>query len=320
MPKGIVINFLPPAEQAEWVRRAEAAGFDEVWHEGGLIHAAAVVLASQRAAVGTGVLTVYNYEPAIVASAARLLQGLAGGRFRLGIGATTLPDAALQFPRERSHGAERMAEWIALMRRYFAGPPGPFRGRFFSLDILGSQPAIAIPIYVGALTPRMMRMAGRVADGVAGHPFWPAHWAREVILPAVEAGAREAGRPRPPVSGWIFTAIGPDRQTCRDDVRRYYARAIQGEPAKLDAIARRMGWEQAFAAVRAALAAGTTDAALAALPDTLLDALAITGPPDEARRQFAERWDGLYDVPVFYTPGGPRVNDYLAAVIETFGR
>jgi alkanesulfonate monooxygenase SsuD/methylene tetrahydromethanopterin reductase-like flavin-dependent oxidoreductase (luciferase family) len=205
------------------------------------------------------------------------------------------------------------------MRRYFAGEAGPFRGRFFALDILGSQPPIAIPIAVGALTPTMMRMAGRVADGVAGHPFWPARWAREVILPALAAGAAEAGRPRPPVSGWIFTAIGPDRQVCRDDVRRYYARAIQGEPAKLDAIARHLGWESAFEAVREALPSGDMDAVFAALPDELIDELAITGPPDAARRQFSERWKGIYDVPVFYTPGGPRVKDYLAAIIETFG-
>jgi alkanesulfonate monooxygenase SsuD/methylene tetrahydromethanopterin reductase-like flavin-dependent oxidoreductase (luciferase family) len=320
MPRGLVINFLPPAEQADWVRRAEAAGFDEIWHEGGLVHASAVALASQRAAVGTGILTVYAYELAIVASAARLLHEIAAGRFRLGIGSATLPDAALLFPRNRSHGAARLAEWIALIRRYFAGQSGPFRGRFFSVDIMANQPPVDIPVYVGALTPTMMRMAGRVADGVAGHPFWPARWAREVIVPAVEAGARLAGRSRPPVSGWIFTAIGPDRRLGRDDVRRYYCRAIQGEAAKLDAIARHLGWEQAFAAAGAARAAGGADAARAALPDELIDELAITGTPDEARRQFAERWDGVYDVPAFYTPGGPRVRDYLAAAIETFGR
>ena len=319
MARGLMINFLPPDEQAEWVRRAEAAGFDEVWHEGGLVHATAAVLASRRAPIGIGILTVYNYEPAIVASAARLLQGLANGRFRLGVGAATMPDAALLFPRDRSHGAARLAEWVELMRRYFAGEPGPFRGQFFRVDILGKQPPVEVPIAVGALTPTMLRMAGRVADRVAGHPFWPARWAREVILPAVAAGAAEAGRPRPPVSGWIFTAVGPDRQVCRDDVRRYYARAIQGEPAKLDAIARHLGWDRAFAAVREALPSGDTNAAFAALSDELIDELAITGPPAEARRQFAERWEGLYDVPVFYTPGGPRVNAYLAGAIEAFG-
>lgn len=320
MRRGLVINVLPPAEQAEWVRRAEAAGFDEIWHEGGLVHATAVALASQHATVGTGILAVYNYEPAIVASAARLLQEVTAGRFCLGIGAATLPDAALLVPRDRSHGAARLAEWIALMRRYFAGEPGPFRGRFFSVEIVAKQPAIDIPFYVGALTPTMMRMAGRVADGVAGHPFWPVQWAKDVILPAIEAGARLEGRSRPPVSGWIFTAIGPDRRRGRDDVRRYYSRAIQAEPAKLDAIARHLGWEQAFDAARAALAAGAPEAAVAALPDELIDELAITGTPAEARRQFAERWEGVYDVPAFYTPGGPRVRDYLAAAIETFGR
>ncbi|MCS7001376.1 MAG: LLM class flavin-dependent oxidoreductase [Dehalococcoidia bacterium] len=319
MPFGFVVNYQPPDRQMTWAQDAESAGFSEIWVEGDIVHCTAVALATQAIPVGSGVLQVFNHEPSTVAATAATLAGMTGGRFRLGIGASTRPPSMMLRPTERAHSAPRLAEFIALMRRYWAGEGGRFTGRFFDLEVAGAPAPHPIPIYVGALRMGNIRMAGRVADGVAGHPFWPARYARDVVLPTVRAGAERAGRAAPPISGWIFTAISDDPAECRHDVKQYLIlRALRFNA--MDEIAAFMGITEPFAAAKAALLAGDTEAALEAIPDGFIEEMAIVGAPDDARRQFRERWAGVYDVPVLHSPGGPRNEQYLAAIIDTFGR
>lgn len=315
---GLMVNNMPAVRQQGWVARGDAAGFPEIWVEGGLVHITAAAIAARQAQVGSGILTAWVHEPAVVAAAAAQVQGLAGGRFRLGIGGSLNPaQPFLMHPRPVDRGAPRMAEYIALLRRYWTGESGRFDGDFWDVQVTGLGLEANVPVWVGALTPVMMRMAGRVADGVAGIPFWPARYAREVIRPAVDAGAREAGRTEPvPISGWVFTAIGEDRDQCRRDVAAYFM--ILTRIARAGALVAHMGWEEPWAEAKAKLEAGDRDGAIAALVP-LVDELAITGTPAQAREQLATRWAGVYTTPVLFAPAGPRAESYVEAAIAAFG-
>lgn len=315
---GLMVNYLPAVRQQRWVTRGDQAGFPEIWFEGGLVHITAAVLASRQALVGSGILTAWVHEPAIVASAAAQLQGLAGGRFRLGIGgALNPPQPYLVHPHPLDRGAPRMAEYVALLRRCWTGEAGRFAGDFWDVEVQPLGLEANVPVWVGALTPLMMRMAGRVADGVAGIPFWPARYAREVIRPAVDAGAREAGRTHQvPISGWIFTAIGEDRDQCRRDVAAYLLIAVR--TSRIGGLVAHMGWEEPWAEAKAKLEAGDRAGAMETLVP-LVDEVAITGTGEEAKAQLAGRWAGVYTTPVLFAPAGPRAETYLEAIIQTFG-
>jgi alkanesulfonate monooxygenase SsuD/methylene tetrahydromethanopterin reductase-like flavin-dependent oxidoreductase (luciferase family) len=82
-------------------------------------------------------------------------------------------------------------------------------------------------------------------------------------------------------------------------------------------LARYMGWEAAFVAGREKLLAGDRAGAAEVFTDDMIDAVAITGRPDQAREQLTG-WAEVYDTPVLFAPSGPRTDDYLQRALETF--
>ena len=188
---------LPPA--CELVRVCERLGYDSVWVTHGLGRDSFLVLAAYGAAttrigLGNGVVPVYPRHPAAMAQAALTLSELTGGRFRLGIGV--------------SHAASmedmlglRVVEPLAVMREYVAilrgalGDGVDFTGRHYRARWAMAVPRRppAPPIYLAALSVKMLELAGEIADGVI---LWlcPPSYVREVAIPALTRGRRRAGR------------------------------------------------------------------------------------------------------------------------------
>ena len=166
-------NDVPVAEFVELARLAESLEFDQIWVSNDLFFRAAPVLlaaaaaATSRIALGTCVLNPYSLHPAEIAMTAVTLQELSGGRFLLGLAA----------------GAEDFLGWAGIDRRRSAAAdargrrrhPGAVLGRLAgrrpgqrrSLAHRGTapRPAAATPIYLGAMSPRMLESIGEIADG-----------------------------------------------------------------------------------------------------------------------------------------------------------
>lgn len=190
-----VNNDLSPRRFAEVAKVAETAGFDQVWLSNDLlIHSALAalpiaVMATRRIRLGIGVLNPYTIHPAEMAMYFASLGEVAAGRLMLGVGA----------------GADDFLRWVGVERarplreveaalgqlRYLLGGSAPSpRGWDPAAPALpGSGP---IPLYLGAMSPRMLRLAGRVADGALPLLFPPEryHEARALVL----SGAKAAGR------------------------------------------------------------------------------------------------------------------------------
>ena len=184
-------NDVSPAQFARLAALAEEGGFDQIWVSHDLFFHSAPVLvtaaahATSRIALGVGVFNPVSMHPAEIAMVAASLAELTSGRALLGIGA----------------GADRFLTWARLafdppvarteraikeIRSLLAGDaPWESEGRM-------RIPVSPVPIYVGAMGPRMLRMAGRVADGALPLLFPPSHY--RVAAAQIAEGAVAAGR------------------------------------------------------------------------------------------------------------------------------
>jgi len=138
--------------------------------------------------------------PAVLAKAAATLDLLSGGRFELGLGGGGRPAAAAMGGSQRSSGetVEAVREAIDVIRAVWSGRRGAsVHGRHYTLDGLDTGPAPAHPIsiWLGSMGPKMLRMAGELADGwSASIPHYLPYERVAGAQRLVDEGARAAGR------------------------------------------------------------------------------------------------------------------------------
>ncbi len=177
-------NDLKISEYIALAQAAEAAGFDQLWVSNDLflrsdlVILAAVAQATQRLEIGTGILNPYTINPAEIAMFAATMDELSGNRFNLGIAAGAgefLKWVGLE--QEKPLAATR--ETILAVRRLLAGERVELQGEFlhWTEEAYLRFPAPRVtPIYIGAMGPKMLRLAGELADGVLPLLFPPEHY------------------------------------------------------------------------------------------------------------------------------------------------
>jgi 5,10-methylenetetrahydromethanopterin reductase len=205
-------NDLSVREFTELASAADDSGFDQVWVSHDLFWRSAPVLVAAAAAVtshvrlGIGIMNPFSAHPSELAMHAATLQELSDGRFLLGIGAGAgefLAWAGLARPRPLSAARQAVTACRALLQRASpASDPAvsPATGAGSRAGAReGWQPEAhlrwdgpPVPIYLGAMGPKMLALGGEVADGVLGLSFPPERAAASAAI--VRAAAREAGR------------------------------------------------------------------------------------------------------------------------------
>lgn len=177
-------NDLTLTQYKTLAQAAEAAGFDQLWVSNdlflrsNLVVLPAIAQATSRLEIGTGILNPYTIHPAEMAMFAATMDELSGNRFNLGIAA-----GAAEFLKwigvEQEQPLSAMRETILAVRRLLAGERVALAGRFLRWNdeayLRFSAPRIT-PIYVGAMGPKMLALAGELADGVLPLLFPPEHF------------------------------------------------------------------------------------------------------------------------------------------------
>jgi probable F420-dependent oxidoreductase len=155
---------LPLREHGELVRRAEAAGYTDLWSgetagPDGFTPLALAATWTERPRLGTGVVGVFTRGPALLAQQAAALADASGGRFALGIGASSdrIVEGWNQIPFERP--LSKVAETLDFLRVALAGERTPTG---FKLE---QPPTERVPIVLAALRGKMLRLAVDKADG-----------------------------------------------------------------------------------------------------------------------------------------------------------
>jgi F420-dependent oxidoreductase-like protein len=288
LPLGTFISVGRSLDVAlERVRDAEQLGYHSVFttHLAGrdsLTVLAAYANVTESIKLGTGVLPIYSRTPAATAQQAATIDDVSDGRLTLGIGVSHRVTVENWYGTQIRKPVSEMRDYVAVLRAIFAGedppPSDTFPTRF---HFLGLQPRADLPIYIAALSPRMLELAGELADGVI---LWLCNpdYVRDVVVPHVRDGRRKAGKG---LDGFDIVAAVPTAVTDEVDGARATLRADLS-PYFLLPFYRKMIERSGFSAdVRLfdeAMERGDASAAAIAISDGFLENLAAIGPPDIA--------------------------------------
>jgi 5,10-methylenetetrahydromethanopterin reductase len=204
-------------------RSAETAGFDQFWVSNDLFLKSAPVLlaavagATRTIAIGTCILNPYTLDPAEIAMMAATLDELSGNRFHLGLAAGARDFMEWVGIEHRSPLAA-IRESVDVIRRLLAGEDASMDGSFLRWTkeaYLRFRAPRVTPIYIGALGPRMLRLAGEIGDGVLPLLLPPEHYF--TVRPLLEEGIRERDAARGPLdlAACIWVSLSSDRDAAR---------------------------------------------------------------------------------------------------------
>jgi 5,10-methylenetetrahydromethanopterin reductase len=306
-PTGLSIashSGLAPARIGELAAAAERAGFGAVFvaegHGDALALCHPVAAATRGVRVGTAVANAALRPPVLAAKTAAQLDQAADGRFVLGIGVGN-PVMNGRFGIAPFPPLQMVEEYLAVVRAVLAGSPAGHAGGLFRTGMipLDSPPVRAdLPIYLGALGPRMLELAGRIADGVVLNLMSPAQAGEAAGL--VRAAAAAAGRDPAAVEivCVVHCCLSGDAAAAaaaaRDVVPRYVLHpavpSLFGEDA--------LGTD--LRPVRELLLAGDRAGATARVPQPVADHFVAHGDVAACGQRLAEYRAAGVDLPVLF--------------------
>ncbi len=295
------------------IQEADRLGYYAVWTAEAYGSDAVSPLAwigaqTQRIHLGTAIMQMPARTPASTAMTAMTIDQLSGGRMLLGLGLSG-PQVV-----EGWHGVAygkplgKTREYVAIMRKIFARrEPVVHDGEHYQVPYKGpdatglGKPLKSIlhgradlPIYLAAIGPKNVELAAEIADGWLPIFFSPAHYA-SAYQASVEAGFAKAGGGKSAatfdIAPSVGVALGDDVDACRASLKPFLALYVGGMGAKgknfYYDLACRYGYEAAADQVQSLYLQGQKEAAAAAIPDELVDAVALCGPKERIAERLA---------------------------------
>jgi F420-dependent oxidoreductase-like protein len=333
MKLGLSLGYAPPgtnpADLFPLVQHAEQLGYDSVWVAEAWGTDAVSVLGwlaarTERIKLGSAIMQIPGRTPANTAMTAATLDLLSGGRFLLGLG-TSGPQVV-----EGWHGQPwgkplgKTREYVEIVRTALRRQVVEHDGEHYTIPWDGPgatglgkplklmlRPLRAeIPIYLAALGPKNVALAAEIADG-----WLPIFVDPERFEDAFGPSLTDA----PPgfeIAATVSVLVGDDVDALRDALRPHVALYVGGMGAKgrnfYNALVRRYGWEAEAERVQELYLDGKQREAIAAVPDELVDAVALLG----SKERIAERLDAWRETPVTTLVLGTPQPEALETVAE----
>jgi probable F420-dependent oxidoreductase len=248
-------------------------------------------VSSSRAALYTNLAIAFPRSPMHLAYLAQDLQRASGGRFSLGLGTQVRTHVTRRFGATWESPVEQMREWLgavrAIQRAWATGEPLAFEGRWtqhtYCPPLFVPAPTEPAPLLLGGLGPRMVALAVEAADGLLVHPVCT-DASVTAVLADVPAGF--------PVVGQAIVAVAHDEESLA--AARAAARGLVAFYASTPAYRRVLdvhGWGELQGELQSLTRAGRWAELPAAVPDAVLDAVALIGSPADVaaglQRRFA---------------------------------
>lgn len=305
----------------EAAKDAEAAGCDgvmtlELAHDP-FAPLVAAALATERVQLTTGIAVAFPRSPTVTAAIAWDLHVQSGGRFHLGLGSQVKVHNERRFGVTWGPPAPRLADYIealhAIWRCWETGVPLDHRGEHYRLDLMtpefSPRPSglPMPPVSIAAVGPAMLRLAGRLCDGVRMHPICSRRYLEDVCLKRVGEGMARSGRRRENVEiyGGGFVLTGPDEAAVR--ARMDWARArIAGYGASrtyLPVLAMH-GLEELGVRLHRLSIEGRWSEMAAEISDEVVHLFAAVGTYDTIVSAIERRFGGVADVVEIDFPAG----------------
>ena len=269
------------------VRHAEELGYDSAYvtHIAGrdsLAVAEAYAMRTERIRVGTGVLPIYSRTPVATAQTAATIDEISMGRVVLGLGVSHRPTVEGWYGQKLEKPVRAMREYAGCVRAILHGQDPPETERWpTQFRFMGYEARAELPIYLAALSPAMLRLAGEIGDGVV---LWLCnhHYVRDVVVPEVTKGRERAGKP---LEGFDVVAAVPAAVTEDAEAARARLRADLVPYFSLPfyrAMLERSGFGDDIAGFDAGMQKGDVDTAVGSISDEFLQTLTAIGSRDDA--------------------------------------
>ena len=285
-----------PPDFVGLARAAESLGYDsvwvsETWGSDAVVLATAIAAGTERIGVGTGIAQIPGRTPTMAAMSALTIDHLSGGRFRLGLGVSGPQVVEGWLGQTFDDPLGRTREYVDIVRAVLERKePVTAPGPHYPLPVGAGRPLVTnvrplradLPIYLAAMGPRNVALAAEIADGWLPLFFDPEH-VDAFELPALPEGFD--------VAPMVRIAIDEDIGRARDAVRPIIALYVGSYGSQrvnfYRDLVNRFGFEDAARAIQDAALEGRRDDATAAVPDALVDAVALVGPPEAVRDRLA---------------------------------
>lgn len=328
---GIAVLGTDLAASVRAAEAADQAGFDASWasefySRSASISMAAMAMRTRRCRLGSSIMYGVGRSPLVLATEARDLDELSGGRVVLGLGnGTRRMMSDWHGVGDTSAPALRMEELVPLVRRIWNLHEGPVRheGRFYRMNLVPTEhvepPARAVPIVTAGVRPRMCEVAGRVADGLAGHPLFTTTYVEEVVRPAIARGAEKAGRDPQDVEvvSMVMCSIHEDPLVARRELAQQIA--FYSSVKSYETVLEVNGFAREGEAIREAFGRRDLPAMFAAVSDRMIDTMGLAGTATDVREGL-RRYEGVLDHIVLYSPSigiaPERVEQNVRALID----
>ncbi|MGW4502773.1 LLM class F420-dependent oxidoreductase [Micromonospora sp. NPDC004336] len=296
-----------PADHLAFAQEADRLGYSVVWAAEAYGSDSPSMLAwmagqTERIDLGSAVMQIPARTPAMTAMTAATIDALSGGRFRLGLGVSG-PQVS-----EGWHGVRfgkplaRTREFVDIVKLAVARKSVAYDGEFYTLPLpdgpgkalkLGFHPPREhIPIYLAAVGPKNLELAGEIADGWLAI-FYAPEFAEEQLA-SVRAGRAKAGKE---LAGFdvvpsVPVVVGDDVATCAELVRWYAALYVGGMGSRqqnfYNQLATRMGYGDAAREVQDLYLAKRQRDAAAAVPLEFIDRTSLLGPKERIAERMRE--------------------------------
>ena len=320
---------VPLHEHREALRRAERAGYTDLWSlevdaTDAFTPLALAAAWTERMRLGTAIAGTFTRGPMTLAMTAAAMAEAAPGRFVLGLGTSSNAIA------EEWNGIP-FAKPYTRTRDVFRAVKTALAGQRVNVETDTTHVANfrltrpvpgPVPIFLAALRERMLRLAGAEADGVLIN--WLAPEDVPTVVREVRRGAARAGRDPDgvEVACRIFLCVSENVEAARQIARRYIA-AYLTVPVYAD-FHRWLGRGEALRPMQEAWAAGDRRGATAAIPDEVVDAVFVAGDAATCRRKLQAYVDAGVQTPIVYiVPVSPDWNEQgresLAAIEALVG-
>ena len=319
-------------EQLEMAKEADKLGYDSVWAAEAYGSDAATVLAwisahIENAKIASGIFQMPARTPAMTAMTAATLDVMSNGRFILGLGISG-PQVV-----EGWHGQPfdkplaRAREYVEIVRKALARETLTYEGDFYTLPrpngpgkplkLIIRPVQERIPIYLAAIGPKNTALAAEIADGWLPTLFAPEHV--DAFRPSLEEGAARGGRKLDDleVTPQVSLAMYDDVAQARDFLRPYIALYVGGMGSRernfYNQLVTRYGYGDAAKEVQELYLGGRQNDAMAAIPDELIDKVALTGSKDKVKDRIAAYRDAGVKT-LLVTPAAATQEDRLRMI------
>lgn len=296
------------------IHEAERLGFDSCWtaeaYGSDAVSTAAWILSkTSTLRVGTAIMQLPARAPSMAAMTAISLDQLSGGRFIVGLGPSGPQVVEGWYGASYAKPLTRLREYIDIMRLVMAREaPLEYAGVHYQLPYKGSDSSglgkplksilhceSRIPFYTASLQPKAVAMSAELCDGF--FPVWMNPERFDIFAEPIETGLKKAGQGKTlaefDVAPFVTVIVGDDLDKARWPVKANLALYIGGMGARdknfYNHYATQLGYGDAARKIQDLYLAGKKAEALAAVPDELVDDIALVGPRDRIRDR-AQRW------------------------------